>query len=175
MDEALLRSIENFRYKRDMARCNICGVRKHKNGMRYVWNYVEETRGLCLTCDTELGDVDEIEKLLKVEYKDFREDHNLYFRLWHHMWPRNSLNEEPYINYFICLIWERMLYFKNYGAEVAALQYKFKDKTETFSKIIDIIDTRFNEFEKKTPCNDYYEGYSDALSEIRDKIIGELF
>lgn len=100
--------------------------------MAYRWYYAKGPKGLCAECNAEFikAGVGEVDKLLQTKYKDFPEDHNFYFKVWNYMWSRGviegwwgerytSLNQdEPSINYALCLIWEDELYFRNWGAEV---------------------------------------------------------
>ena len=127
--------------------CLNCNHEYLMKDMAYRWYYAKGPKGLCTECNGEFikNGVNEVDKLLQTKYKGFPEDHNFYFRVWNYMWSREviegwwgenytSLNQdEPHINYALCLIWEDDLYFRNWGAEV---QIHLNQKREEIKKFL---------------------------------------
>lgn len=127
---------------RDGAFCFNCEKTYSNMGMAFLWFYADGRKGVCIECHKgfrELG-YTIVEELLLTKYKDFSEDHNLYFRVWSYMWSKeviegfwgwrySTLNpEEPDFHYAPCLAWEMVLYFRNWGAELDILLRSKEDE-----------------------------------------------
>lgn len=168
--------------------CLHCANEFPKTALYYYWNFMEP-KGLCKGCHNELKDkgMNEIEILLETKYKGWNEKHNFHFKTWNYMWskevyknfwkrPHYTLNdkEEPEINFALTLAWEMRLYFRNVIVDVQNCLKKFENKTDkTYLKIMNIIDAEIEKYDDKE-YDSYWNGYNDALSNIRHFIIEEV-